>query len=198
MIIFQGILITISTTCLACMCFYVYMVYSKKSKLLYATKSSRWLSLSGKAVIVLAALGFLACVYNGTLAMIFWMPESWGGYDEEGDWTTFSSSIAAMVTIFCGLPMLEVIDRATHNEFALRRYEIVEAGLKDILRARDSEQHLKTLKETYEKKVADLELFLEQSSESILTQGSIQSLDEVKIDAYRELIRRVEWQISEE
>ena len=59
----------------------------------------------------------MACVYiltQGIEAMLVFIPESWGGYDEDGEWVTSRNSIAFMLAIIASFAIGSVFER--HNK----------------------------------------------------------------------------------
>ncbi len=51
------------------------------------------------AIYVTASLTLIAVLYTGILRALFFIPYSWGGYDEDGEWTSVRATIAALLSI---------------------------------------------------------------------------------------------------
>ena len=50
---------------------------------------------------------------------MLWMPDSWGRIDEDGEFVTLKSTLAAMFALFGGGSLINFIDRAQRTRFVL-------------------------------------------------------------------------------
>lgn len=156
MIVFKFAIGLISTASLVALAIYACLVYRGKSELLYSTIDSRQMDWQKKVFLGLAAFGFLACIFNGIDGLLFWMPDSWGSLDEEGDFKTVRTSLASIGTLFIGGILVQVIDGVTHDKFRLQMQRVWSKGLEDILQASRHRGSLERLKAGYQKRIEEL------------------------------------------
>lgn len=46
-----------------------------------------------------AFLGAAVCIYAGVERLLWWVPHSWGGYDDNGEWTWLGESVAGVCSL---------------------------------------------------------------------------------------------------
>lgn len=134
---------------------YIGLAYWGKSATLYSTALRVGPSWRSRIVLILAAVGLLTCLFQGARAMLFWLPPTWGTVDENGEYETLATSLAALFTSG-GLFLIAFIDKATHEKVWLRVAREQVEGLSEILQASLDRRTLDYLEEKYQKKVADL------------------------------------------
>jgi hypothetical protein len=69
-------------------------------------KVDRLLSI---ALGVGAFAGAAICFYSGTLRLLWWIPRTWGGYGDDGDWTWMGDSLAGVIAVFGAFACANVI-----------------------------------------------------------------------------------------
>lgn len=143
-----------STASFLSLCVYIFLALRGKSITLYSTSRGSLLSWKQKIFLVLAALAFLACMYKGAEFMLWWIPNDWGGLDEDGEYWTLSSSLAFSFMVYGGIAFIHFIDTATHDKFSLR-FALEKTGeLERILNAAINTRELPILRNEYKEKLA--------------------------------------------
>lgn len=56
-------------------------------------------SWKGYALLIFSTIGYGVFIYGGISASLFWMPDSWGTHDEDGEWTPYKLSIAMIFAV---------------------------------------------------------------------------------------------------
>lgn len=146
-----------STAAFLSLCVYIFLAARGKSITLYSTSHTFLLSWRQKIFLAFAALAFLICMYKGAEAMLWWIPSTWGGVDEDGEYQTLRASLASLFSILGGLAFVQFIDAATHDKFFLRIVSERAAEFERILKASISTWELPMLKKEYEGKLLTIE-----------------------------------------
>ncbi|MDG4474827.1 hypothetical protein [Thiovibrio frasassiensis] len=146
-----------STAAFMSLCVYIFLAVRGKSVTLYSTSHTSLLSWRQKVFLALAALAFLACMYKGAEAMLWWMPSTWGGVDEDGEYQTLRASMASLFAILGGLAFIQFIDAATHNKFFLRLASERAREFERILKASINTWELPMLSKEYKEKLSTIE-----------------------------------------
>lgn len=190
MLVLKVLVGLISTASLAALAIYAWLLYKGTSETLYSTINTRLMDWRKRAFVGLAAVAFLASIYNGIDSMLFWMPDTWGSIDEDGDFRTVRTALAGVGAFLIGLPLIQVIDSATHMNFRHRMQELTSAGLEEILKASHDPRWLERLKEGHLKRIEELERdCIPRTTDSHLTMKGQEVL------VLRELVWRIEEQI---
>lgn len=117
MLILLGVVSTGALTCLAA--FTLQACWADKSAWLYKVLHNPYPNLIlVRAYLILAAIGFLVCVYQGTHSMLWWFPASWGGHDEDGVWLSLRSHVSAASTLFMGFGLVGLISGGIRDRWA--------------------------------------------------------------------------------
>ncbi|MGH9657943.1 MAG: hypothetical protein ACRD96_05325 [Bryobacteraceae bacterium] len=145
----------LSTMALFSLSVYIGLAYWGRSAILYSTALRVAPSWRSRIFLSLAAIGFVTCLFQGARAMLFWVPSTWGSVDENGQYQTLATILAALFA-FAGLFFIAFIDGATHEKVWLRVTREHLQGLSEILQASLDRRTLADLKEKYEKKAAEL------------------------------------------
>jgi hypothetical protein len=113
-----------STISLLCMALFAFQA-CWKSDWLAAVLEKEWqyLSLILKNYFYLAAIGFLVCVYQGTHALLWWMPSNWGSNDEDGDFTSVRVFLSWAALFSLGIPLSGLILRGITETARAKRLE---------------------------------------------------------------------------
>lgn len=156
MVVLQALLGSIATACFLCLCVYIYLASRGDSITLYCTVDMRLMTRGRKVFLVLAAVGFLTCMYAGAYAMLYWIPSEWGSIDEDGTFTSARMFLAACFSFFGGLVLAGFIDKASHNRVFLRELQAERTELRDILQVSLSAQGLDSLELRYSDRIESL------------------------------------------
>lgn len=138
MLIIKIIAGLLSTACLLSLSYYVVAFITKSRIMLYGLHSP---SKPQIALALFALFGFLFCIYSGVSNMLFWMPSSWGNYDEDGEWKTLSSAIA-FVCAFLSLMLIAPILQAADNIIVQKYIDLRNSERLNILKASHSQATL--------------------------------------------------------
>lgn len=191
MLVLKVLVGLISTASLAALTIYAWLAYAGTSETLYSTINTRLMDWRKRAFVGLAAVAFLVCIYNGVDGMLFWLPDSWGSIDEDGNFQTVRTALAGVGTAFIGLALIQVLDSATHLKFRHRMQELMTSGMEDILKASRDPRWLERLKEGHLKRIEELERDgTPRTTDSHLTMKGQEVL------VLRELIWKIEEQIK--
>lgn len=127
--------------------------FSDKSVMLSAAHSR---GMHWRTVVAgLAAIGVLVCMYQGAAALLFWLPDSWGHADEDGDFTPIKVTVAALFAMVAGGFLLEILGTTALNRVQLRSARLQLEGERKIHAATTLAQ-LDALKSGFEEKLREL------------------------------------------
>ncbi|MCC6208422.1 MAG: hypothetical protein IT488_09755 [Gammaproteobacteria bacterium] len=98
---------------------YIYLAARGDSVTLYSTVNHRLLNWKQNVFLVFAAIGFLVCMFAGAESMLHWMPNSWGGVNEDGEYEAYRTVIATSFSVIGGFAFAGFIDKATRNAIFL-------------------------------------------------------------------------------
>jgi hypothetical protein len=126
-------------------------------------------------------------MFQGAEAMLFWMPDSWGQLDEDGEFRTFRSSLAVMFAGVGGVTLIYFMDQATRNRTFLRVLREQIQDERKVFTAR-SLARVDALKSDFEGKIEELEARVPRDTwgEEPLR------IEYLQIRAYRELLSFIE------
>lgn len=126
MLIVKALLAFVSAASLAALVGYAVLVWSRFGRVSSSVLDANSATWKGKAFLALAALGLLVCLYTGSEALLYWLPNSWGGIDEDGEFRTFRSALAGVFTIIIAGPLIYVLEEVPKESFsfALLRDEV--------------------------------------------------------------------------
>lgn len=130
-----------SCTALACLIVFVMqMTIFKKGDWVYTTLNGRGkLTLTQKIYFIFALLGFLICIGGGVYCLLWFIPRSWGGVDEDGDFTSLRLYGSFFSAIFLGGALVSlVLETVTSRWMTQRRLEDT-AHLEDKVKVRNDE-----------------------------------------------------------
>jgi len=193
MIVLQVILAAFSTACLVALGVYFYLASSGGSPTLYAlSRRNPVLSMRQKLFLGFAALGLMVCIFNGAAAMLFWLPDSWGSIDEDGEFQTYRVGLALLFTMGA-VGWLGFLEKASYGADRLDMVSVEAKGLREILNANESQHELESLKLKFSSKLTDLESAHKYSRGGISEYAPIHPEDD-RIDTYRGLIHIIEVQ----
>jgi hypothetical protein len=176
-----------SAAALFALCIYIFLACRGDSPTLLSTDDARRMNWRNKLFLGLATIGFLVCMYQGATAMLAWMPDSWGQLDEDGEFQTFRSSLAAIFAGVGGLALIFFMDQATRDRTFLRVLRVQIEGERKVHTAR-SLARLDALKSDFEGKIEELEGKVPRDTwgEEPLR------IEYLQIRAYRELLSFIE------
>lgn len=109
--VFRFLIAVISTAAFVCLCFFVVQMNMRGQVVwlydkLHFFRSSTYATADRKFVetlyCVLALIGLLSCIAAGTYHMLWWLPRHWGGFDEDGQWTSTRFILAIWSTVCVG------------------------------------------------------------------------------------------------
>jgi hypothetical protein len=142
------------------LCAYIFLAVRGKSTTLFlATRGSELLSWRQKVFLILAAAGFLVCMYKGAEALLWWIPGNPGPVGEESYFESYRSLLALFFAITGGLFLAWVINSVAYFRVYFRIYGEKSVELKRILEASRSAgklERLANLREEYKEKLAAL------------------------------------------
>jgi hypothetical protein len=142
------------------LCAYIFLAVRGKSTTLFlATRGSELLSWRQKVFLILAAAGFLVCMYKGAEALLWWIPGNPGPVGEESYFDSYRSVLALFFAITGGLFLAWVINSVAYFRVYFRIYGEKSVELKRILEASRSAgklERLANLREEYKEKLAAL------------------------------------------
>lgn len=126
-----------------------------------------------KAYLFLASAGFLVCVYSGYENLLWWMPNSWGSYGEDGDWTSLRSYLSGVATFLAGFGLiqliLEAISLTVENKIISMEYRLAtleKDALSKIINSNPSDAALDAYRLEFNRKL-DEEMGLDLSDPEI-------------------------------
>jgi hypothetical protein len=185
--ILKGALYAGSSAALLALCVYIFLAWRGDSPTLLSTIDARRMNRKRDLFLGLASIGFLICMFQGAEAMLFWMPDSWGQLDEDGEFRTVRLSLALMFTGVGGVTLICFMDQATRDRTFLRvlREQILDE--RKVHTAR-SLARLDALKSDFEGKIEELEGKVPRDpwGEEPLR------IEYLQIRAYRELLSFIE------
>ncbi|WP_143149333.1 hypothetical protein [Hyphomicrobium sp. CS1BSMeth3] len=56
--------------------------------------------LQNRIIVGLSILGYGVFAFGGINSALFWMPDSWGAFDDDGRWTSYRTMIAITVALW--------------------------------------------------------------------------------------------------
>jgi hypothetical protein len=74
-----------------------------------------------KWYLLLALFGFIVCIGVGTYYFLWWLPNSWGHFDDEGSWVTLRSSLAGLSALFVGGPLAFLVAGCVESKNELKQ-----------------------------------------------------------------------------
>jgi hypothetical protein len=156
MFVLKGALYASSSAALIALCIYIFLACRGDSTTLLSTINARRMNWKSNLLLGLASTGFLICMFQGAEAMLFWTPDSWGQLDEDREFHTFRSSLAATFAGVGGLALICFLDQATRDRTLQRVLTEQIEGERKIHTAK-SLARLDALKSDFEGKIEELE-----------------------------------------
>ncbi|PZO79004.1 MAG: hypothetical protein DI626_11735, partial [Micavibrio aeruginosavorus] len=144
--VLQAIIVITSIAALASFTFFIFRAAFYLDDTLDPDASI--LSWPRKFFFVLAAIALLVCIYNGCHAMLFWLPDSLGGYDENGDWRTARTGLSSVLTFLIGCSFISFIDNSLKASLVLPNIQMLANERQKILHCTSLGQ-LEILKHSY-------------------------------------------------
>jgi hypothetical protein len=186
MLVLKGALYAGSSAALLALCVYIFLAWRGDSPILLSTIDARRMNWKRDLFLGLASIGFLVCMFQGAEAMLFWMPDSWGQLDEDGEFQTFILSLALMFAGVGGVTLICFMDQATRDRTFLRVLREQSLDERKVHTAR-SLARLDALKSDFEGKIDELERKVPaDSGEEPLR------IEYLQIRAYKELLSFIE------
>lgn len=155
-LVLKGIFYAGSTATLIALCTYIFQAtrYGRFPNLrLILDEIEEQVDWKGKTYLSLAAIGILVCMYQGAEAMLFWMPDSWGQFNE-GEYLTYRSLLAGLFAAIGGLAIISLLDEAISNRILLRINAVLLEG-HSLTRGPKSPDALKS---EFKDKIEELEM----------------------------------------
>lgn len=149
----RALLALLSTASLLSLATYFWLAYRGDSALLYSISTRLGPPLHGRALLLLAALGLLACLFQGAQAMLFWLSPSWGSLDDDGAVQTVATGLASLFA-FGGLFFISFLVRASRNDVLLQVSQQRTDGLTEILEAALDRRRLAEIEVDLQKRIA--------------------------------------------
>lgn len=107
-----------SLAALIAFCVYCFLAWRGDSPTLLSTGEGGNAGFWGHVFLAFAAIGFLACLFQGAQSLLFWIPADWGQVGSDGDFTSVRASIAAIVCS-AALFLLAALARAPRDRAKL-------------------------------------------------------------------------------
>ena len=98
-----------SAMSLLCMILFALHAYWKRDWLAAVLDRNGGLTLILKIYLFSAAIGFLVCVFQGTNALLWWIPSNWGSHDEDGNFMPIRVYLSCASVLFLGIPLIGLI-----------------------------------------------------------------------------------------
>jgi hypothetical protein len=181
-------------------CIYLLRTKQNQSLTLRLTMSPALMSWKQKLFLALVAVGYFICIYKGIESILWWIPDDWGGFNDENEWTSHKSGFAFAVSLCATFVTAEVVGRFNASYFLLDIYSIKSQELEKILQPyigdyiiNDNDgkkEFLRKLILEYEKILKNLEKANEDFYQSLnICYGEFQSFSGLKKEhLYKELI----------
>ena len=93
---------------------YIYNLSIDKSDLLFQSRNTDLLSFKNKIILGLAYIGIFISFYNGALACLSWLPDSWGAIDEGGEFISFKKSLSSMLSFTATYFIIRSLEKNYH------------------------------------------------------------------------------------
>ena len=164
----QIILAIISTACLLCFSVYIYLAYKGDSLFLYLSGRSDHVSFGQGAFLIFSAIGLLTCMGTGAEAMLFWIPESIGTIDEEGEYQALRISLASLFGFMGGFTLLSFIANVVTNSYVAKENFVEIDSYRKAFAASLSTQEIEYFKSKIEKDLGELNSKVEEKYGSYL------------------------------
>jgi hypothetical protein len=184
--VMRFLLAVLSTSALLSLSAYVALAYWGRSRMLYQSGLDVRPSWREAILLILAAGGFLTCLFQGARAMLFWLPEAWGGVDEYGEYQTLTTSLALLFASG-GVFFIAVINNATRDKVWLQASLREVKGLSEILEASLDHRRLAELEARHTKQAASL-----ASSLGVLPRGTSNADIRATVEPTREHVAVLE------
>jgi hypothetical protein len=146
-----GLMSTLSFLALSA---YIFLIWrGEHARLQFMTGPSDRPNKKVLAFLILAAIGLLVCIYQGTKTMLIWMPTH---LDSDGEYTSAASVIAFIFTMVAGSILIEHIGSAHGNILSLEQMRERAVRLEQILERSDSPTRLDDLKKEFQEQINGL------------------------------------------
>lgn len=146
-----------STLSFICFFLYTFALLMEQRLVFYSSNGQELWTKGSVAFSAFAAAGFLVCIYQGTEAMFYWMPHSWGSVDEYDTYVSLPATIASIFTASGGLILLRYLKIALHDALILRNLELQYKELTRILYLSTSDTALAALEIEFSERISELE-----------------------------------------
>jgi hypothetical protein len=188
----QIILAMLGTTSFVCLSVCTFLIWGKDPRTYYLAVRSE-LSFTQKTFLAFFAIGLMVSIYTGINAMLFWIPDSIGSVDGDGDYRPLRTSLAGVFSIGVGMMLLAVLERGIKESFLLienldrvKLYEDIFVTSLDI-------DKVKSLKSKLENKLKKLESAIKWKHELYLKTDNAPPYPERRIICmYKETINLLE------
>ena len=172
-----------SVLSLIALCVFVFLVArGNSSTLLSIDRSLNWRQ---KIFLALAAIGFLVCFFSGAEAMLFWMPDDWGQFGDDGEFHPTKASIAGIFALIGGGVLFKHIMDSTRKSVRLRLAEM-QISLERRINNAGSREELESLRDEFTEKMNELRsivpYYLEANRPLVAA--------ELEVEMYRDLLIR--------
>ena len=199
-IFFKILIYFLSLSLLISLVTYIYLLWKGNSETLYiSTFHPNSLNLKQKVFLWLVGIGGFVVLYKGIEMLLFWMPNSWGNYNEDGDWETLKTSLSIIIGAATWLFLFEILNKLIKNSYLAKAWEFKSREIEVILNSLSSLDLLVKIKKGYEAGLKKLELQHQEAQnkkipdQRLRLDESIKGLEE---EIYLELIFLVDQQIN--
>ena len=97
--VLRVLLATLSTSVLLSLAGFIFLSVWDGGRVLQRIFAGSRMTILEAAFCILAGIGLLTCIYQGTEAMLSWMPSHWGRVGEDGEYERLSTYIAGVLTL---------------------------------------------------------------------------------------------------
>lgn len=155
--ILQVILALIGLGCVVSMGVFMFLSWRGRSPILFSLAFNQTKFSPGQlAFLFLAGTGLFVCIFQGVEAMLFWLPDTWGRFDEDGTFTAFRVTIASL---YAGVALgwVGLISKVSYYSDKLEIMTKEIQGLEKILIRGDSQYTLDSLMDEFKGKRTELD-----------------------------------------
>ena len=147
----------------------------------------RHLSWTQRIFLLMAAIGFIFCLYKGAETMLFWMPDNWVQFSDGEGFNPVKSIVAGLFALIGGVILFQYIINSTRMSLRLRLAEM-QISLERQIHDAGSQEALNSLQSAFVEKMDELKL---TASDNLEPNRPIVAAD-LELEMYRDLANRAE------
>lgn len=139
----------VCTALLISFALYTYLI-THGSRQVLSEGDANYLPLGKRAFLLMAFLAFLTCIYQGSEALLFWIPDIGSYLNEDGDHQSLKVMFIGIFAFLIGTPLFSLLEGGAKAKEKVKVVQAEVIELKRILMISNSLSELQNLEREYQ------------------------------------------------